>query len=109
MRGGPAFRSTEALFWRIYGDKGEIQVTGSDTFLQASDDNFVIEVFDHKSGETEKVEVDKDEFSELPLFSRNVARLYEAFADGKEDVLDWAVAVKRHAFVADVYDKAGVV
>ncbi|KAF1963584.1 NAD-P-binding protein [Byssothecium circinans] len=113
LHGGPAFNKTEGCIWRIFFSKGEIQVTGPNTFLNAADDGFKIEVFDHESGETKVVEVEKDAFSTEAFtpFSRNMARLYEAFADGKgedEGVLDWESALKRHQFVSEVYEKAGV-
>ncbi|KAF2730100.1 NAD-P-binding protein [Polyplosphaeria fusca] len=111
LRGGPAFNNADGCFWRIYGEKGEIQITGGDSYLHISDDNVKINVFDHASGETETVAVDKDAFSELPIFSRNVARLYDGFADGKgeqDGVLGWDFALKRHQFVDKVYEKAGV-
>ncbi|KAF2876681.1 oxidoreductase [Massariosphaeria phaeospora] len=111
LRGGAAFSNTIGHTWRIYGTKGEIQITGPDSFLQITDDNVSIEVFEHDSGKTETVEVDKDKFSGDGLFGRNIARLYEGFADGKgveEGVLDFGEAVKRHQFVEDIYKKAGV-
>ncbi|KAF2115540.1 hypothetical protein BDV96DRAFT_493563 [Lophiotrema nucula] len=111
LRGGPAFNNTDGGFWRIYGTKGEIQVTGSESWYHISDDNLKIEVFDHASGKTETVEVDKDQFSDLGLYARNVAKLYDGFAEGKGEeagILDWETAVKRHQFVDEVYEKAGV-
>ncbi|KAF2478115.1 NAD-P-binding protein [Lindgomyces ingoldianus] len=111
LRGGPAFSNTSGLIWRIYGSSGEIQITGPDTYLQISDDNLKIEVFEHAAGTTEVVEVEKDKWSGDGLFGRNIARLYEEFAEGKgvdDGVLDWGVAVERHAFVEEVYRKAGV-
>lgn len=71
-----------------------------------------IEVFEHKSANTETLEVGKDEWSGLMLYGRNVARLYDAFAAGggeEKGVLTWAEAVERHRFVDGVYEKAGVV
>jgi predicted dehydrogenase len=111
LRGGPAFANSDSagLLWRIYGEKGEIQVTGSNSFLQITDGDKKIELFDHASGKVEEVDAAKDDFSETPLFGRNIARLYEAFADGKgtaEGVLDWEEALKRHQFVDEVYEKA---
>ncbi|KAF2268492.1 oxidoreductase [Lojkania enalia] len=111
LRGGPAFNNTDGCFWRIFGTKGEIQVTGSSSWIHLSDDNLKIELFDQASGKTETVEVDKDDFSDMGLYARNVARLYEGFAEGKgekDGVLDWEVALKRHQFVDEVYEKAGV-
>jgi len=111
MRGGPVFAKSDSdgMFWRIYGDKGEIQLTGPNSFLQIADGDRKIEIFDHSSEKVEEVDVEKDEFSEIPLFGRNVARLYEAFADGKgkgQGVLDWEDALNRHQFVDEVYKKA---
>ncbi|KAF2195443.1 NAD(P)-binding protein [Zopfia rhizophila CBS 207.26] len=81
------------------------------TYLQISDDNLEIQLFDHGSGMLEKMEVKKDGLSEAILFSRNIGRLYKGFADGKvveEGVLEWEEAVKRHRFVEEVYKRAGV-
>jgi predicted dehydrogenase len=111
LRGGPAFSSTNGHIWRIYGTAGEIQMTGPDSYLQIAEENAKIEVFDHKSGTTETVEVGKDDFSDLMIYGRNVARLYEAVADGKgaqDGVLGWEEAVDRHRFIAEIYKKAGV-
>lgn len=111
LRGGPAFSSTNGHIWRIYGTEGEIQMIGPDSYLQIAEDNAKIEVYNHKSGTTETVEVDKDEFSSLMIYGRNVARLYEGIAEGKgaeEGVLGWGEAVERHRFIDEVYRKAGV-
>lgn len=113
LRGGPAFANTSGHIWRIYGTEGEVQITGPNSYLQIADDDIKIEVFDHKSGEVEEVKVEKDAFSgeEYPLFARNIARLYEGFADGKrenEGVLGWDAAVERHRFIGEVYRKAEV-
>ena len=111
LRGGPAFSNSAGHTWRIYGTEGEIQITGPDSYLQIAEENIKIEVFEHKSGKTEVVQLDKDEFSEHMLYGRNIARLYEAFADGKgreEGVLNWEDALARHRFVDEVYAKAGV-
>lgn len=112
LRGGPAFANSDhsGLMWRIYGSKGEIQVTGPNSYLQIADDDIKIEVFEHSTGNVEELSVGKDEFSDGPLFGRNIARLYEAFADGKDSaeqgVLDWEDALRRHQFVDEVYQNA---
>lgn len=75
--------------------------------------DFKIEVFEHASGATEEVVVENDVWGgekELPLYARNIARLYEAFADGKgkeDGVLGFEDAVERHGLIAEVYAKAG--
>jgi len=109
LRGGPAFASSAGAFWRIYGTEGEIQLTGPESYLQIAEDNVKIEVFVHASAKTETVEVGKDEWSGLMIYGRNVARLYDAFADGGKGVLTWEEGVERQRFVEDVYAKAGVV
>ncbi|PVI07496.1 NAD-P-binding protein [Periconia macrospinosa] len=117
LRGGPAFSNSPStgLSWTLYGTKATILITGPNSFLNIADatsSGFKIEVFEHESGTTEEVVVDGGEWSSeekgVPLFGRNVARLYEAFADGeKEAVLGWEEAVQRHEFVKSVYEKAG--
>jgi predicted dehydrogenase len=113
LRGGPAFDGTSGAFWRIYGDKGAIQVTGADSYLQIADGNVTIKLFEYGKEGLEEVHLDKDEWSgdEYSLYSKNMARLYEGFADGKgtaEGVLGWEDALKRHALVEELYKKAGV-
>lgn len=111
LRGGPAFNDKIGSIWHIYGSAGEIKITGPDSYLQISDDNLNIEIFDHASKKTEVLSVEKDAFSELPLFARNIARLYDAIADGKgieDGVLDFETAVKRHQFIDEIYKRAGV-
>lgn len=120
LRGGPAFSNSPStgLVWRLYGSAGEIQVTGPNSFLNAADGGagYKIEVFEHGGEQkTEEVSVESDVWSEggekeVPLFARNVARLYEAFAEGKgreEGVLGFEDAVERHVFLGQVYEKAG--
>ncbi|CAI6335270.1 unnamed protein product [Periconia digitata] len=118
LRGGPAFANSPhaGLVWRLFGTDGEIQVTGPNTFMNIADTtDFRIEVFEHKSGEVEEVVLELDEWSRedgggVPLFARNIARLYEAFAEGKgegDGVLGFEQAVERHRFIGEVYEKAG--
>lgn len=111
LRGGPAFSGSPSAgaFWRIYGTEGEIQLTGPDSYLQIAEENVKIEVSVHGSKETETVEGGEDEWSKMMIYGRNVARLYDAFADGGEGVLTWEEAVKRHRFVEGIYAKARVV
>jgi predicted dehydrogenase len=113
LRGGPAFDGTCGAFWRIYGDKGAIQVTGADSYLQIADANVTVKLFEYGKEGLEEITAEKDEWSgdEYSLYSKNMARLYEAFADGKgvaKGVLGWEDAVKRHALVEELYKKAGV-
>lgn len=113
LRGGPAFDGTCGAFWRIYGTKGAIQITGPDSYLQIAEDNFTFKLHEYEKEGLEEIRAEKDEFSaeQYSLFCKNIARLYEGFADGKsaeEGVPTWEDAVKRHAFVEEMYKKAGV-
>ncbi|KAF1979735.1 NAD-binding Rossmann fold oxidoreductase family protein [Bimuria novae-zelandiae CBS 107.79] len=112
LRGGPAFDGSGA-FWRIYGTKGAIQVTGPDSYLQIAEENISIKVFEYGKEGLEELHADKDEWSaeKYSLYCKNIARLYEGFADGKgaeQGVLGWEDAVKRQKFVEEMYKKAGV-
>ncbi|KAF2012222.1 NAD-P-binding protein [Aaosphaeria arxii CBS 175.79] len=112
LRGGPAWAGKEGSKWSIYGTKGQIELKGGNSHLHLSDDDVSIEVFDHESKEVEKVVVEKDRHSSEVLYSRNVARLYESYANGKgkeHGVFSFDDAVKRHQFIDEVYAKAGVV
>jgi predicted dehydrogenase len=110
IRGGDAFAKNEGLIWRVYGETGEIQVTASGTYLNAGHEDMTIRLHDHATGETIKVDVAEDGLSKLPLFSQNIGRIYEAFADGKTDgYMDWSHALLRHKLVDEIYqrDSAG--
>ena len=57
-------------------------------------------VYDFESGMVEKIDLRKNEWEHLPLVARNVARLYEAIAEGDTNVVcDFEEAVKRHRFI----------
>ncbi|KAL1595070.1 hypothetical protein SLS60_009757 [Paraconiothyrium brasiliense] len=113
LRGGPAFDDTSGAFWRIYGTKGAIQVTGPDSYLQIADDNVKTVLFEYGKEGLEEVYPEKDEWcaEQFSLYSKNIARLYEGFAHGNgvsEGVLGWEDAVNRHVTVEEIYKKANV-
>ncbi|KAF2445629.1 NAD(P)-binding protein [Karstenula rhodostoma CBS 690.94] len=113
LRGGPAFDGTCGAFWRIYGTEGAIQVTGPDSYLQIADGNLTIKLFEYGKEGLEEIRSDKDEWSgdQYSLYAKNIARLYEGFADGKgavDGVLGWEEAVKRQFLVEELYKRAGV-
>jgi predicted dehydrogenase len=104
VRGGKAFPSKPQFLWRIYGEKGEIEVTASGMLLNVGYDDAQILLHDQSTGAIETVEVDKDEVDELPLMARNIARVYEAFRKGEvKGVVDFEEAVKRHALLDEMY------
>jgi len=103
LRGGKAVSDNQNLIWRIYGETGEIQVTGSSAMLQMVP-SAKIEVQDIATGKVEETAVDSDEWDKLPYPAPNVARMYEAFADKKTtEYPDWEEAVVRHRLVDELY------
>ena len=62
-------------------------------------------VYDFTSDSVEVVEWSVDEAAKnLPGPAQNVARLYEAFADGRtQDYADWGEALKRHKLLDELY------
>ncbi|CZT45595.1 related to dehydrogenases and related proteins [Rhynchosporium secalis] len=115
LRGGKAFKGTPGLEWRIYGENGEIRVSGSGPFLNVGYPDIKIEVvdFDLSGGDEDKVEVveiEKDEFDgeEWAQYSRNVARLYEELAEGKINC-SFEDAVERHELIDGMYKENGIV
>ena len=88
QRGGPSFKAEPGLRWSIYGEKGEIEITSAGCFLQIGYNDMKIKLHDHQVDTVQTIDwaVDgSDEFESLPLSARNVARLYEAYVDGRHD------------------------
>ncbi|SMQ51627.1 unnamed protein product [Zymoseptoria tritici ST99CH_3D7] len=109
MRGGHPFPDTPGLEWRVYGKAGEIRITTPSANLHFGGSGHKIQLHDHKSGSVKNIEVPKDEWDEkeLPITARAPARIYEAFADGKEDGYGtWEDAVVRHRLVEEMYARA---
>jgi len=105
LRGGKPFPSAPKFLWRIYGDKGEIELTASSAGLNVGYGDEQILVHDQATGNVEKVEVEKDEWDELGVTARNVARLYEAFRNGETDgVASFEEAVKHHELIDGMYN-----
>lgn len=88
FRRGEPFKGEPGLVWTIEGDKGELRLTApSGPALQslAYDQPVTIEVHDYDTDQVTPVEWSwYDWQEELPLFSRNIGALYEAFAEGGE-------------------------
>jgi predicted dehydrogenase len=105
IRGGRAFARAPKFLWRIYGEKGEIEVTASGGGLNVGYDDEQILVDDFGTGEVEKVGVEGDEWDELPRQARNVARLYEALRKGEKDgIVSFEEAVGRHEVIDGMYE-----
>ena len=102
--GGPPFKGTPGLEWRILGERGEIRVTGPSTHIQLAGCTS-IDVHDLESGAVESVELCDDLAEELKgAWKGNVAREYEALAAGGSEVLcSFEGAVKRHELIEEIY------
>jgi predicted dehydrogenase len=108
LRGGRAFKDTPGMDWRIYGETGEIRITATGAFIHIGYPDIVVLVHDFASDEVEVVEIGNDRFEDLPLPARNVAKVYEAFANDDESVLcDFQDAVVRHRFIEILYKQNG--
>ncbi len=107
MRGGAPFKNTPGMDWRIYGETGEIRLTGSGPFVQIGYPDMKAEVFDFQSNEVRAVELPRDEFEELGMPGRNVGRVYKAFAEGKI-VCSFEDAVERHRLIYQMYRENGI-
>ncbi|OJJ78040.1 hypothetical protein ASPBRDRAFT_191301 [Aspergillus brasiliensis CBS 101740] len=103
MRGGMPFKGLPGLEWSIYGEKGEIRVTGPNAFVEIFGTT-KIELHDFTTDQVEQIELMKGTFAEMEPISRNLARVYEAIAVGDKRVLcNFEQAVRRHGFVEEVY------
>ncbi|KAF2760129.1 NAD(P)-binding protein [Pseudovirgaria hyperparasitica] len=104
LRGGKSLPGEgQGLDWRIYGETGEIKLTAGGAMMNVGHPDTKIQLY-QDGGELVEVQADKDEWSELPQPAQNIARIYEAFADGRTDnYLDWETAVVRHKLIDELY------
>ncbi|KAI9819603.1 MAG: transcription regulator gal80 [Pycnora praestabilis] len=110
LRGGKPFKDTPAFDWRIYGQKGEIRITGPNIFIFITSMGMKMELHDTVADTVTEVDFDKegadmlDVVGKLPPPSQNVGRLYEKFAKGDtEGYPDWKHALFRHRMIEEVY------
>ena len=107
MRGAPMFKNEPSLLWRIHGTKGELRITAPMLYIQLVNTGAEIQLHDFKMDEISTVDwVPDDAAEKLPEFAKNVARLYEAFADGKgvqDGVVTFEESMKMHQAVEEVY------
>ena len=106
FRRGDPFKGTPGFSWSIYGEKGEISITAAGPALQANDDETEIAVYEFDKEGFELVEWDRS-FKDLPRPARNVAAMYEAFADpDTRKYPDFSHAVLRHRQIEEVFKSA---
>ena len=99
----PPFKGTPGFTRIIHGEKSEIKVTVASAALQASDDDWSIAVHNFATDEVEVIEWER-QFTHLPPSARNVAAMYEAFADGEMGKYpDFEHAVLRHRQIDEVF------
>lgn len=108
FRRGQPFKGEPGFTWHINCEKGEVRLvspTGSSLHASAYSEPVTLEVHDHATDKVRDVDWRWPEWQEendLPLGSRSVARLYEAFhADavegrGPREYPDFADALRRH-------------
>lgn len=108
FRTGPPFPGTLPFVWTITCEKGEVRVTSErGPFLQsASFQNVPIQVHDFESGIVSTVDWKWEDWQEpLSGRSRNIAKLYDLFAEGtaeKAGCADFGVALTRHRQIDSV-------
>jgi hypothetical protein len=104
---------TPQFVWRIYGEVGEVEVTASGVLLSTSYGylpDLKILLHDHKSGKTEKINLEPDEFFDtLPAAARNIGRVYEKYAEvtgvksvdhpTEDGLVSFGEAMKRHDLI----------
>jgi hypothetical protein len=123
MRGGPAFKGSPAIDWRILCQNGEIKITCTGLALQMGNQGAKIGVFDYLKDEVEEVayvdeydshEIGKRDLKDEQLNSeptkqadqvwRNVGRVYAAIARGEDPgsnsaLVDFETPVRRQEFI----------
>ncbi|CEJ62795.1 Putative NAD-binding Rossmann fold oxidoreductase family protein [Penicillium brasilianum] len=103
IRGGAPFKGSPGLEWSIYGEKGEIRITGPNAFIEIVGTNS-IQLHDFATDEIVEIALKKGAFAEMGPLNRNVACVYEAIAAGDKTIFcDFERAVKRHQFIEEVY------
>ncbi|KAK7998412.1 hypothetical protein PG989_006452 [Apiospora arundinis] len=103
LHGGPAFKGTPALDWRVLGSKGELRITASGVFLQIGYPDQKIEFFDSAADKVTEVPIQTDKWDKLlPQPAGNVARVYELIAgdaEAKKSLCTFEDAIERHRFL----------
>ena len=105
IRGGSPFKGSPGLEWRIYGEKGEIKITGPSAFIEIVGTSS-IQLHDFATDEIVEIALKNGAFAEMDPINRNLARVYEAIAAGDKSLLcDFEDAVKRHHFIEEIYNQ----
>ena len=112
LRGGLAFPGTPAFNWRIYGEKGEIEVIGEGIFYNVGVKS-TVRLHNAETGDVEEIDIAENEkqFNEgLGLPAQNIGRVYEGYVElkgvksagdsgYKERLVTFEDAYQRHVFI----------
>ena len=102
LRAGAKFQDTPGSIWKIYGDKGELQISFASAGPQIGGPT-EMKFDDLMGGDIEHITIEEGkEWTDLPVQGQNIGRLYEAFADGK-GYADFELALKRHRLIDEFY------
>lgn len=110
MRGGDPFPGEAAMVWEIYGDKGEIRITKKFSTFDVIHESIDIQL--HVFGsEVRRVELPKDNLSDLAHPGQNIGKIYEAYAMGNEGgeggYPTWSVGLKLHQLMEEMMVNSG--
>jgi len=105
IRGGKTFKDSPSLTWRIFGTKGEIRVTSPRSLLGIPSGAEKIELYSHEKEDVEVVDTSyPDAVKDLPLVSRDIGLIYDAYATGKtEGLVTFEDALKTHKLIDDMW------
>jgi hypothetical protein len=107
-----------AIEWRIFGSQGQIRITSYDKMcntwsLNYGPDLLEVEIYDARTDKLTQLPTVEDGFAHLPAPARNVARLYEAFAEAKAGQADswypdFEYGMKKHELIDAMYRENGL-
>ena len=102
-----------AIEWRVFGSQGQIRITSYDKMcntwsLNYGPDLLEVEIYDARTDTLTQLPTVEDDFAHLPTPARNMARLYEAFADSRAGNADswypdFEYGVKKHELIDAMY------
>ncbi|KAJ5454927.1 hypothetical protein N7530_012696 [Penicillium desertorum] len=102
LHGGKGCPGVPRVNWRIEGEKGWLRLTSPVFFINIGSPELKLEIFNAEDCKVQEVALGPDEWDELPLPARNIARLYEAYRKD-EWYPDFEWALKRHELVNEMW------
>ena len=105
QRGGPPFKGSPGLIWRIQGELGQIEVTADGSFPHLGYKKMDIRIHDFESDNVTAVDWKAQESRSTQALhapAADIGEIYEAFARGNSHT-DWAEAVRRQEMIDEVF------